>query len=363
MKPDSPDPSASHNADSCDIAPERRPIIGITMGEPCGIGAEIIVKALDRPELRRRAKFLIFGFSEQLAYTADSLEIDLPFRREHHEDIRRFDDDLVVLDYDELATPSVMPRGPSKLGGAASMAFCQDAIVAARGGVIDAIVTAPISKTSWHQAGFKQYPGHTELLADKCKAKYVAMMFVSPRLCVVLATIHEALFDIRHHFTIGCVFNPIDLADQALRGWFGLDKPRIAVCGLNPHAGEEGRFGDEENRVITPAIILAAEAGINVSGPYPADTVFLKALDGKFDCVVAMYHDQGLIPVKLLGWRDAVNLTLGLPIIRTSPDHGTAFDIAGKNKADPSSMIAAINLAIDLAAKRTAASGLKQGAK
>jgi 4-hydroxythreonine-4-phosphate dehydrogenase len=142
-----------------------------------------------------------------------------------------------------------------------------------------------------------------------------------------------------------------------------VDKPRIAVCGLNPHAGEDGQFGDEENRIISPAIILAAETGMNVSGPFPADTVFLKALDGQFDCVVAMYHDQGLIPVKLLGWRDAVNLTLGLPIVRTSPDHGTAFDIAGKNKADPSSMIAAIRLAIDLAGKQAGISSLAQKAK
>jgi 4-hydroxythreonine-4-phosphate dehydrogenase len=232
------------------------------------------------------------------------------------------------------------------------MAFCVDAIAAAQQGLIDAIVTAPISKTSWDIAGFRKWPGHTELLAEKCKCKNVAMMFVAPQLRVVLATIHEALFAIRDKLTIGCVFNPIDLADRALRKWFGIKKPRIAVCGLNPHAGEEGKFGDEENRIIAPAILMAQEAGIDASGPFPADTVFLKAIDGRFDCVVAMYHDQGLLPIKLLAWRQAVNVTLGLPIIRTSPDHGTAFDIAGKNKADPSSMIAAIQLAIDLVGRR-----------
>jgi 4-hydroxythreonine-4-phosphate dehydrogenase len=321
------------------------------MGDPAGIGAEIIVKALSDARLRRRADFVVFGFSEQLAYMADSLELELGFHREHHEDVRRFAEGLVVLDYDELDQPAALPRGPSKVGGVASMAFCQDAIAAARGGLIDAIVTAPISKTSWTLAGYK-YPGHTELLADKCKTKHVAMMFVAPRLKVVLATIHEPLFEIRNMFTIGLVWNPIDLADRALREWFGIEKPRIAVCGLNPHAGEDGRFGDEESRVITPAILMAGESGIQVSGPYPADTVFLKAIDGKFDCVVAMYHDQGLIPIKLLAWREAVNLTLGLPIIRTSPDHGTAFDIAGRNKADPSSMAAALDLAIDLAMRR-----------
>lgn len=332
-----------------------KPVIGITMGDPCGIGAEIIIKALVGETLCSQARFVIFGLGEQLSYTADSLELEFPFFRDHHEGVRRYPHDVVVLDYDEIDVPAAMKRGASKIGGKASMSFCEDAIEAARGGLIDAIVTAPISKTSWQLAGYKKYPGHTELLAEKFRSRHVAMMFVAPQLKVALATIHEALFEVRHSFTIGCVFNPIDLADQALREYFGIESPRIAVCGLNPHAGEEGRFGDEENRIIMPAILLAKEAGINVSGPFPADTLFLKALDGKFDCVVAMYHDQGLIPIKLLAWREAVNLTLGLPIVRTSPDHGTAFDIAGKNRADPSSMIAAINLAIELTRRQAAA--------
>jgi 4-hydroxythreonine-4-phosphate dehydrogenase len=178
------------------------------------------------------------------------------------------------------------------------------------------------------------------------------MMFVSPELKVVLATIHNALMDIRNRFTIGCVFNPIDLANQALCQWFGLKKPHIAVAALNPHAGEDGRFGDEETRVISPAILMAKEAGIDVTGPYPADSLFLPEMRRKYDCVVAMYHDQGLIPIKMLAWRDAVNVTLGLPIIRTSPDHGTAFDIAGKGVADPGAMIAAIRMASEFASTR-----------
>jgi len=338
-----------------DAAPAGLPTVGITMGDPCGIGAEIIVKALSDQRLRRRARFVIFGLNEQLTYTADQLETELAFFRDHHEDIRRYPFDLVVLDYDELAVPATMDRGPSRIGGQASMEFCLDAIEAARAGFIDAIVTAPVSKTSWLLAGHRKYPGHTELLADKFKTRHVAMMFVSPRLKVALATVHQSLMSIRDSFTIGCVFNPIDLADQALKDWFGIAKPRIAVCGLNPHAGEGGQFGDEERRVISPAILMAGEAGIDASGPFPADTVFLQALDGRFDCVVAMYHDQGLLPIKLLAWREAVNVTLGLPIIRTSPDHGTAFNIAGRNKADPSSMIAAINLAIDLANRKARA--------
>jgi len=330
------------------------------MGEPCGIGAEIIVKALSRRELLERAKFIVFGYSEQIGYTADMLEAEFSFFRDHHENIRRYPHDVVVLDYDEIALPATMPRGPSRLGGKASMAFCEDAIEAAKAGLIDAIVTAPISKTSWQMAGYKKYPGHTELLARKFEANHVAMMFVSPRLKVVLATIHISLMEVRDKLTIGCVFNPIDLASEALRDLFGISRPRIGVAALNPHAGEEGRFGDEESRIITPAVIFAREAGIDASGPYPADTLFVKAVEGKYDCVVAMYHDQGLIPVKLLGWKDAVNLTLGLPVIRTSPSHGTAFDIAGKDKADPTSMIAAINLAIDLAEKRASTTRRKE---
>ena len=232
------------------------------------------------------------------------------------------------------------------------MAFCEGAIAAAQSGIIDAIVTAPIAKTSWKMAGYRKYPGHTELLADKCRSRHVAMMFITPKLRVALATIHEPLSSIRDKLTIGCVFNPIELSDRALREWFGIEHPRIGVTGVNPHAGESGNFGDEEGRIITPAILMATEAGIDASGPFPADTIFLRALDGEFDCVVAMYHDQGLIPVKLLGWEEAVNVTCGLPLIRTSPDHGTAFDIAGQFRASPASLIAAIRLAIDLAEKK-----------
>jgi 4-hydroxythreonine-4-phosphate dehydrogenase len=151
---------------------------------------------------------------------------------------------------------------------------------------------------------------------------------------------------------IGAVFNPLELLHDALVNWFDISKPRIAVAGVNPHASENGQFGDEEERIITPAITMAREQGIDASGPYPGDTVFLSARDGRFDAVLAMYHDQGLIPVKLLAFDRAVNLTLGLPIIRTSPDHGTAFDIVGRNRANPGSMRAAIEMAIDLSIKR-----------
>ncbi|KPK81909.1 MAG: hypothetical protein AMJ81_10250 [Phycisphaerae bacterium SM23_33] len=333
---------------------EDYPTIGITMGDPCGIGPEIVAKALADESLRARARFLVFGFSELFSYAAGLAELDYPWGRDHHENLRRYPHGVVVLDYDELVTPAGLDPEPTQFGGKASLAFLEDAIAAAGEGLIDALVTAPISKQAWALAG-AAFPGHTELLAKRTRTRNYAMMFVAPQLKVVLASTHEALFELRNSFNIGRVFNPIDLADEALRELFGLPKPRIAVCGLNPHAGEEGRFGDEERRVIEPAILMAAETGVNVTGPYAADTIFRRAAAGEFDCVVAMYHDQGLIPVKLLAWRRAVNLTLGLPFIRTSPGHGTAFDIAGRNLADPEPMKAAIELALQLARSRAPA--------
>ena len=180
------------------------------------------------------------------------------------------------------------------------------------------------------------------------------MMFIAGPLKLALATIHEALFEVRHKFKIGCVFEPIDLLNTALKEYFHIDNPKIGVAALNPHAGEAGQFGDEEQRIISPAILLAQEVGINCLGPFPADTLFLRAVHGEFDAVVAMYHDQGMIPVKLLAFKRAVNVTIGIPIIRTSPAHGTAFDIAGKNLADPAGMKLAITTAIQMAATKKA---------
>jgi 4-hydroxythreonine-4-phosphate dehydrogenase len=215
------------------------------------------------------------------------------------------------------------------------------------------VVTAPISKASWKLAD-ATWPGHTELLAERCKSKRKVMMFTSGPLKVALATIHEALFEVRHKFTIGCVFEPIDLLNDALREYFGLENPKIGVAALNPHASEDGQFGDEERRIISPAILLAQEQGINCLGPFPADTLFLRAVEGEFDAVVAMYHDQGMIPVKLLDFESAVNITIGIPIIRTSPAHGTAFDIVGRNLANPAGMKAAIVTAIEMATTKKA---------
>jgi 4-hydroxythreonine-4-phosphate dehydrogenase len=338
------DMGAANNSNSI----TEQMVIGITMGDPAGIGPEVVVKALADPKVRRVAKFIVFGMDEQLRYVADRAEIEPFWGRHQHEKIGRdYPYKVVVADYDEYSFPSWVKR-PSIAAGESSIRFCIDAIDAARAGIIDAVVTAPINKTSWKLAG-ADWPGHTEMLADRCKSKRKVMMFVAGPLKLALATIHDALFDVRNKFTIGRVFEPIDLLNDALKEYFGLSNPKIGVAALNPHAGEDGQFGDEEQRIISPAILLAQEQSINCQGPFPADTLFLRAARGEFDGVVAMYHDQGMIPVKLLAFDEAVNVTIGIPIIRTSPAHGTAFDIAGQNLANPAGMKSAIITAIQMA--------------
>ena len=365
-----------------------KPVVAVTLGDPAGVGPEVIVKALADPVLRRRARFVVFGMNELLSYAADLAEIEPYWFRLQHDSPRagyELMHDVVVLDYDEYSMLGTAFHQPTKQGGQASIRFIDDAIAAAlkptyARGRVDAVVTAPISKTSWKLAGFTRFPGHTELFAHRTKARRHAMLFHAadpappgvaasaahespphdttppppPRargLNVVLATIHLPLMDIRNVLTIGKVYDPIDLGNQALKD-LGIEKPRIAVCGLNPHAGEDGLFGDEEKRLITPAIEMARQHGIDAHGPFPADTLFTPRNLAKYDLFVAMYHDQGLIPVKMLAFDSAVNMTLGLPIIRTSPDHGTAFDIVGQNAADPGSMRSALHLAIDTAQAR-----------
>ena len=317
-------------------------VIGITMGDPGGIGPEIVVKALSDPLLRQAAKFIIFGIDEQLEYAADLIEVDPFWGRHQHEKLSRdYPNRVVLADYDDFSIPAGL-REPNIISGQVSAKFCLDAISAARRGIIDGIVTAPISKESWKKAKFN-FPGHTELLASQCKCSRVAMMFTAGSLNIALATIHQGLFDLRNTFTIGKVFEPIDLMNDALKNYFAIPRPKIGVAALNPHAG------DEEIRIIRPAIEMAISQGINAFGPYPADTLFLRASRGEFDGVVAMYHDQGMIPIKLLAFNTATNVTIGLPIIRTSPAHGTAFDISWLGKADASSMTEAIKVAIKMA--------------
>ena len=333
---------------------DYRPTIAITMGDPAGIGPEVIVKALADPILRHRARYIIYGMNELLSYAADLAEFDVFWWRDQYGGrLRSYPHDVVVVDYDQYSILGHAIRSPSKMGGEASMRFCLDAIEAAQKKIVDAVVTAPIAKESWKLARYN-YPGHTELFAQKTNSKRYCMMFAGGPLKVALATVHMPLMGLWGKLNIGAIFQPLELLHDALVNWFDIPKPRIAVAGVNPHASENGQFGDEEERLISPAILMAREQGIDATGPYPPDTVFLAARDGKFDAVLAMYHDQGLIPVKLLAFDQAVNLTLGLPIVRTSPDHGTAFDIVGRNRANPSSMRAAIELAINLAIKRKA---------
>ncbi|MFC1764222.1 4-hydroxythreonine-4-phosphate dehydrogenase PdxA [Planctomycetota bacterium] len=327
---------------------DDQPTIGITMGDAAGIGAEVIVKALADPTVRCAAKYVVFGMHEQMCYAADRAEIEPFWSRVQHEKLgHNYPTKVVLADYDEYTLPSWL-EGASLVAGESSIRFCIDAIAAAQSHLIDAVVTAPINKTSWTMAN-AEWPGHTELFGARTKSRRRAMMFVSGPLKLALATIHEGLFDVRHKFTIGRVFEPIDLLNSALHDYFNIEKPKIGVAALNPHASENGQFGDEEKRIITPAITLAQEQGINCEGPFSADTLFLRAVNGEFDAVVAMYHDQGMIPIKLLDPKGAVNITIGIPIIRTSPAHGTAYDIAGRNLADASSMKAAILCAVHMA--------------
>lgn len=327
-----------------------KPLIGITMGDPAGIGAEVIVKALADPEIRALGRFIIYGVDEVLSGAADAAGISPYWFSLPHKQSRRVDSGVVVVDFDEYAAGFWIHARPTEEGGRASLRFFDEAIEAARHREIDAIVTGPISKTGWELAGCR-FPGHTEKIADAFRVKRFNMAFVGGGLRVALASIHVGLFQLRNQFNLGMVFQPIDLLHTALQEWFGIPQPRIAVAGLNPHASEGGRFGDEEQRVIKPAMEMARNNGVNVDGPFPADTLFTPANRHRFDGFVAMYHDQGLIPIKMLAFDTAVNVTLGLPVIRTSVDHGTAFDIAGTSQADPGSMIEAIRLASDLATR------------
>ncbi len=291
----------------------RLPRIGITLGDPRGIGPEIIQKALASPHVKKKAEYMVFG---DACY------------------------------FDHKNAKNLTPRECGELSGF----YIEQAARAALAGDVDAIVTAPISKGNLHAAGYP-YPGHTEFLAALSKTRHFRMMMAGPSLKVALVTIHEALKDVPSLLTTGSILKTIELTQESLRKWFGILNPKIAVAGLNPHAGEAGLFGTEEQHIIRPAIEKATKMGINVAGPLAADTVFNLAVQGRYDTVVVMYHDQGLIPLKLLHFEDGVNVTLGLPFVRTSPDHGTAFDIAGKNKANPSSLVAAIRLALSLSRK------------
>jgi 4-hydroxythreonine-4-phosphate dehydrogenase len=290
---------------------QARPRVAITVGDPAGIGPEIAARAAADERVR--------GLCEPHIY----------------------------------APPTGAHFQPGELtaeAGRAAYDCIVRAVADARAGEVDAIATAPINKLAFARAGVP-WKGHTDLLAHLCDASPVAMLFHAPGLNVVLATVHVPLTDVPRLITRELMLGTIALTARSMPD-FGISRPRIAVAGLNPHAGEDGLLGPEECATIAPAIAEARSSGVEVSGPYPADTVFTRATRGEFDVVIACYHDQGLIPVKLLAFGRAVNVTIGLPIVRTSVDHGTAFDIAGKGVADASSMIEAVLLAARLATTR-----------
>ena len=288
-----------------------RPRIGITVGDPAGIGPEIALRAAADSRVTALCEPVLYG-------PRDPIEL------------------------------SGVPRARvSPEGGRAAYDAISAAVADAQAGRIDAIATAPINKASFAAAGLS-WPGHTELLAHLTGAARVAMMFYSEKLRVVLATVHIPIARVPAALTRSRLEETIDLTWSELPR-FGLAAPRLALAALNPHAGEQGLMGHEDDAVLAPAVAACRARGIRVDGPLSADTVFVRAVGGEFDAVIACYHDQGLIPIKLIAFGRAVNVTLGLPIIRTSVDHGTAFDIAGRGIADPSSMIEAVLLAARLA--------------
>ena len=348
-----------------ELGMDKRPTISISMGDPGGVGAEVLVRALDENDRCKHARFLIHGSAMVMHEAAVVCGVE-PFwwqvdaRSLLASTVGGIDGhSAVLLDSDpQMKGEGVemrVVRRADEVAGAMSFHWVMQAIGDVMRDVgdplkADGMVTGPINKLAWSMAG-KKYPGHTELIAKTLGERRFAMMFVGDKLRVVLATVHIALNDIQDVLTIGKVHTAIDLGHQACLD-LGIKRPRIAVCGLNPHAGEDGLMGDEEGRLIKPAIDLARGTGMTVEGPFPADTIYRPAMEGKYDLVVAMYHDQGLIPIKLLERDLAVNVTLGLPVVRTSPDHGTAFDIAGQGMADAGSMGHAIDLAVKLCVAR-----------
>jgi 4-hydroxythreonine-4-phosphate dehydrogenase len=325
-----------------------RPLLAITLGDPAGIGPEVIVKALAQPAVAARCRALVIGDRRILDRAAGQVgRPDMRFEVVDSPAQGRYTPDAItVLDLHNADPAEIVPGRVQPAAGRAAVEYVLRACDLTLAGETDAVVTAPLNKEAMHLAGFG-YPGHTELLAERTHAQRVSMLLVGEQLRVVHVSTHVSLAEAIRRVTVERVREVIDLADQSC--WaLGIAQPRIAVAGLNPHAGEGGLFGDEEARAVGPAIAAARRAGLNVSDPLPPDTVFLRAVKGEFDIVVAMYHDQGHIPMKLLAFDSGVNVSIGLPIIRTSVDHGTAFDIAGTGKASAASMVAALDVAVQM---------------
>ncbi len=343
----------------------KKPLLAVTIGDTAGVGPEVIVRAWADPRVHEQCRPVVLGHPQVLqqavALVGRPLEL-LSAQNLGDLDLDRISSETIVcLEVGEDEVLAV-PHGAvdARTGHAAYEAVVR-AIDETLTGAFQGIVTAPLSKAALHAARH-HYPGHTELLAERCSVDEFGMMLYLPSaeapncpagLGVVHVTLHMALRDVFSHLSSAAVLEKCQLVERVMREGFGLATPRVGVCALNPHGGEEGLFGDEESRIIAPAVRQAVELGIDASGPFPADTLMIRARDGEFDAVVAIYHDQGHIALKLLGMHRAVNITLGLPIVRTSVAHGTAFDRAWQGTAEASGMIAALLAAAQLAKNRS----------
>jgi 4-hydroxythreonine-4-phosphate dehydrogenase len=326
--------------------------IGITMGCPAGIGPEIILQFLAETTPSSSIQPIIVGDIGVLARAAEILELPVALAS-WQAGMALPKGATPVVEVSSLPPNMVRWGLPNDTTGRAMANYIETGVALHQEGVLQGLTTCPISKLSLNHAGYN-FPGHTEMLATLTKSSDYAMMMAGKRLRITLVTIHRPLRQVAHDLSIPAILRLIRLTSTALTIDFAIHQPRIAVAGFNPHAGEHGLFGDEEELVIAPAIDQGRQQGIDVSGPYPPDTIFYKAAAGEFDAVVAMYHDQGLIPFKLLHFDDGVNVTLGLPIVRTSVDHGTAYDIAGQGRASHRSLSEAVRLAADISRNRTA---------
>lgn len=324
------------------------PVIGITLGDAAGVGPEVVAKALAHSSVRAMCRPLVVGDAARLERAAAIAKAAVKVRRIAGPEEARYE--AGVIDCIDLALiPADLPFGKlSAVAGDAAFRFIERAVRLAQAGKIHAICTAPLNKEALHAGGHK-YPGHTEMLAHLTGIDEVSMMLVAPKLRVIHVTTHIGLIDAIRKIEPGLVGRTIERGHKALVK-AGIPRPRIGVCGINPHAGENGLFGyGEEEEKIVPAVQALVARGLDVTGPLPADTLFFRAGRGDFDLVVAMYHDQGHGPIKVMGLEDGVNVTVGLDVIRTSVDHGTAFDIAGTGVADERSMLEALRQAAQLA--------------
>jgi 4-hydroxythreonine-4-phosphate dehydrogenase len=329
----------------------EKPVIAITMGDPCGVGPEIIVKALQTPEIAGVCTPFVIGdrpaLERALAVCGSTLKIHPVGEPEEAGAVPPGSIPLLALSH--LAEADICYGSPTAASGDAVYRYICSAARFCLDGRVSAMTTAPISKEAMKRAGH-DYPGHTELLAELCGADDFVMMLAGDVLRVSLVTIHEAMAEIPRLISFEQVLKTIRVTAAGVARLTGTARPRLAVLALNPHCGEGGMFGSEEREIITPAIRAAQAEGIDAVGPFSADTLFHFAQQGAYDGVVAMYHDQGLIPLKMLHFDDGVNITLGLPIIRTSVDHGTAYDLAGSGRASERSLLAALTMAAKMAA-------------